>query len=180
MSELIFVTQSYEKVAEAARILKVELKHRRLELPEIQSVEVEEVVRYKAEYAYEALNRAPVMIEDTGLYFEAWNGLPGALIKWFIERVGVDGLCRMMEPFTDRRARAKTVVATYDGRLQTFAGEVAGYISDRPRGEGGFGWDKIFIPQNSEKTFSEMSADEKDSFSMRRLALEAMARSQGF
>jgi non-canonical purine NTP pyrophosphatase (RdgB/HAM1 family) len=174
MTHFTFVTQSLDKLNEAERILGMKLDRYDLELPEIQSIDVEEVITYKAKYAYNALGRKPVMVEDTGLYIEAWNGLPGALIKWFIKSVGTTGICSMLHEFHDRRARAKTVVATYDGQLQIFPGEIHGRVASAPTGEGGFGWDKIFVPEGASRTFAEMSPSEKDSYSMRRLALEAM------
>ena len=88
MKILTFVTQSFDKLTEAERILGEKLDHSPLDLPEIQAVEVEEVVIHKANYAYQALGGKPVLIEDTGLYIAAWNRLPGALVKWFIQRVG--------------------------------------------------------------------------------------------
>jgi non-canonical purine NTP pyrophosphatase (RdgB/HAM1 family) len=170
----VFVTRSPEKRAEVERILDSKLRSQSIDLPEIQAIEVEKVVGFKARLAYEQLDKQPVMIEDTGLYFEAWDGLPGALIKWFIKHVGPDGICRMMETFPNRRAYAKTIVATYDGELHAFKGTVNGRIAKEPAGEHGFGWDMIFIPNEDEKTFAEMSLDEKNRYSMRRIALEEM------
>jgi non-canonical purine NTP pyrophosphatase (RdgB/HAM1 family) len=172
---LIFATQSANKLEEAQRILRTQIETYEIDLPEIQSVDVEDVVIYKAKFAYDVI-RKPIMIEDTGLYINALNGLPGALIKWFVQRIGVDGLCRIMEPFDDKSAVAKTIIATYDGYgdPSTFAGEIGGGISGTPRGTQGFGWDAVFIPAGAEKTFAEMLPDEKDAFSMRRLALEKM------
>ncbi len=175
MEHYSFVTQSSDKVVEAERILGIKLERYELELPEIQAIEVEEVVINKVKYAYDALGGRPVMVEDTGLYIEAWNGLPGALIKWFIKYVGNEGICCMMHEFSNKRALAKTVVATYDGKVQLFTGEVHGQLASVAMGEGGFGWDRIFIPNGTDRTFGEMSPDEKDKFSMRRLAFEAMA-----
>ncbi|NET33820.1 MAG: non-canonical purine NTP pyrophosphatase [Cyanothece sp. SIO1E1] len=171
---VIFVTGSSSKRTEAKRILGFELQHCDLDLPEIQAVELEDVIMRKATFAYEALKHKPVLVEDTGLFIEAWNGLPGALIKWFMERVGVAGICKMADAFPSRKALAKTVIGIYDGQLQVFSGEIEGRISSVPRGETGFGWDKIFIPNGSEKTFAEMSPEEKDKYSMRRLAFEAL------
>src|SRR5213595_2444129 len=96
MKHFIFVTGSLNKVNEAERLLRVQLEHRNIDLPEIQSVDIEEIITKKAMFAYGVLGGQPVMVEDTGLFIEAWNGLPGALVKWFIERVGVLGICKMM------------------------------------------------------------------------------------
>jgi non-canonical purine NTP pyrophosphatase (RdgB/HAM1 family) len=174
MIHYTFVTQSKNKLAEAERILGANIESYSLELPEMQSIKVEDVVGFKAKYAYEALGGRPVMIEDTGLYFDAWNGLPGALVKWFVEQVGPGGICQMLQNFANRGAVAKTIVATFDGQLQIFAGEIRGTIATAPAGERGFGWDSLFIPQGATKTFGEMEPAEKDAYSMRRLALEAM------
>lgn len=174
MISLTLVTNSLNKVAEIERILCIKIEHQSLDLPEIQAVELEDVVAYKAKYAYEALEGKPVMIEDTGLFIEAWNGLPGALVKWFVQSVGVAGICKMMHEFPNRSAWAETIVATYDGQLHVFKGKVKGRIAFAPAGEGGFGWDEVFIPNGTSRTFADMSPDEKDKYSMRRLALEAM------
>jgi non-canonical purine NTP pyrophosphatase (RdgB/HAM1 family) len=116
------------------------------------------------------------MIEDTGLYIQTWNGLPGALVKWFLQRVGPEGICKMLQPYPDRSAKAKTIVATYDGHGEPgiFVGEVTGQIAALPYGDGGFGWDALFIPDGAQQTFAEMGPEEKDRYSMRRLAFEAM------
>lgn len=79
----------------------------------------------------------------------------------------------MMESFSDRRAEAICFVASYDGAEYTISsGKVSGKIADESRGENGFGWDKIFIPDGSDKTYGEMSLEEKNVFSMRKIAFE--------
>jgi non-canonical purine NTP pyrophosphatase (RdgB/HAM1 family) len=169
----VFVTGSDAKLREAERILGLRLERHALDLPEIQDLDVRKVVAEKARSAYQRLGR-PVMVEDTGLTFTAWQGLPGALIRWFVKTVGVEGLCRMLDGFADRRAVAETVVATCDGRLRIYVGKVDGRIAEQPRGEGGFGWDPLFIPEGAERTFAEMTPAEKDRHSMRRIALEEL------
>ena len=140
---------------------------------EPQAVDLDVVVRAKAQEAYD-LVAAPVRVEDTGLFFHAWNGLPGALIKWFVQYVGVDGICAMLRASPDRSATAQTLVGYHDGDVKVFSGAVRGRIADSPRGDGGFGFDSIFIPEGSDKTFAEMRADEKDQYSMRKRALQAL------
>lgn len=171
MIPFVLVTQSKGKIREIERIVGYSLQHSEIDLIEIQSVEVEEVVGFKVRLAYERLGR-PVMVEDTGLYIKAWEGLPGALIKWFVRCVGEPGICRMMENYSDRTAWAKTVVATYDGCAEPrlYVGRTEGQIAFKPAGTGGFGWDKVFIPDGAAKSFGEMSPEEKDAYSMRRQA----------
>jgi len=175
MIPFAFVTQSTGKLIEVERILGQKLDHEPLDLPEIQSVKVEDVVDFKVRKAFTEL-RKPVMIEDTGLYIEAWNDLPGALIKWFVQRVEDKGICRMMKDYQNRRAVAQTVVATFDGYGEpvTFVGEVEGTIALAPAGEGGFGWDRIFVPAGATRTFGEMHGEEKDTYSMRCKAFKRM------
>jgi len=176
MTSFTFVTSSSNKIAEAQRILGKKLKRENIALREIQAVEVEEVVLYKVKQAFEILEHIPVMIEDTGLYISAWNGLPGALIRWFVSGVGTDGRCRMMHSFPDKSAWAKTVFATcQNGIVKSFSGVTHGKIANVPAGRKGFGWDSIFIPSDATKTFGEMGPLEKDKYSMRRKALEEMS-----
>lgn len=170
-----FVTQSDNKLREAELILRRSLQRCDLDLPELQAVDVEDVVVHKALHAYQAIGRKPVLIEDTGLYFEAFNGLPGALVKWFLKRTETEGMCRMLDPFPTRKAWAKTIVAVYDGQLSLFVGRVDGEIALHPRGDQGFGWDTIFIPDGETRTFGEMAPEEKMQYSMRRRAFQAMA-----
>lgn len=178
MDNLIFVTGSRSKLLEAERILGRSIKQRELDLPEIQTVEVEDVVEKKAQAAYELVGGVPVIVEDTGLYIECWKGLPGALIRWFVETVEPKGICQMLNKFPNRLATAKSVIAKYDGSLQIYTGETKGKISLAPRGENGFGWDTIFIPEGETRTFAEMSPEEKDRFSMRKIAFEKLAKEE--
>ncbi len=177
IQQYTFVTGSSVKVAEAERILRTTLVQADVDLPEIQEVDVTRVIAEKARVAWEALGRRPVLVEDTGLSLDAWNGLPGALVKWFVRSVGCSGICSMADGFADRSATATTVVAVHDGQVRMFAGNVRGRIADLPRGTGGFGWDPVFIPDGADMSFSEMSPEEKDRYSMRRIALESLRAS---
>jgi len=174
MHNFLFVTHSQNKLAEAERFLGRKLQHYGLDLPELQLMDVEEVAVHKVKYAHAVLQR-PVLVDDTGLYIDAWNGLPGALVKWFMQRTGDRGLCEMMRGFEERTARAKTVLATFNDTLNIYVGTLEGTIAPEPIGEG-YSWETIFIPQGSDKTLAQMTLDEKDEFSMRRLAFEALIR----
>lgn len=173
MLPLVFVTQSEGKLREAEAILGYPLQIHALDLPEIQSIAVQEVVAAKAKYAYDLL-QAPVMVDDTGLYIEAWGGLPGALVKWFLKSVGAAGICQMLDTFADRTAYAESIVGVYDGELHIYRGRVKGRIAPGPVGEIGFGWDPIFIPEGETRTYAEMPLEAKLKHSMRRLSFEAL------
>lgn len=174
---LTFITSSANKLAEVERILGRPLTRTSLPLEEIQAIDLEPVVRHKAHQAYAQLGR-PVLVEDTGLAFTAWNGLPGALIKWFLRALGPDGICKLLRDETSRVATATTLFG-YDNGIEyrVFAGTVSGIIPETPRGGNGFGWDAIFQPLGSDRTFAEMTPEEKDRFSMRCLALEQLRNS---
>jgi XTP/dITP diphosphohydrolase len=150
-----------------------------LELSEPQALEPAEVVEAKARDAFSRLSR-PVIVEDSGLEIHAWKGFPGALVKWLEKTAGVEGIVRMLHAFGERAATATCAVAYFDGsRLTSARGRAEGSIATSPRGRGGFGWDAIFVPTGSDFTFAEMSEEEKDRFSHRRKAWEALATELG-
>ena len=174
---LTFITSNEHKLREVERLLGRQLARANVSLDEVQAIALEPVVVHKARQAYAQVQR-PVLVEDTGLAFAAWNGLPGALVKWFLAALGTESLCRLLQGEVNRSATASTLVAHYDGkRLHVFTGAVEGSVPLQPRGSSGFGWDAIFQPLGSERTFAEMTPEEKDRFSMRRLALEQLRAS---
>ena len=174
-SQFTFVTGNSNKVKEAADILKVSLEQVEVEgLIEMQTQDLDELVSHKCQQAYQALN-SPVLVEDSGLQFKAWKGLPGALVKWFENTVGCEGMLRMLQSFDDRSATAVCCLAIHDGRrVQVVRGEVDGTIAGEIRGGNGFGWDVFFIPEGHKKTYAEMEPEEKNAISHRKIALEKL------
>ena len=156
----IFVTTNEHKRREVQEILGFALEGADLDLPEIQAIDPAEVATEKVRAAREALGGpdVPVLVEDSGLMVDAWGGFPGALTKWLMSSVGNEGLLRMLGPGEDRSARAVCVVglAEADGTVRTFRGEVLGTLAPEPRGEGGFGYDPVFVPGWSSMTYAEM------------------------
>ena len=172
------MTANLNKVREAENILgeKFLVDHRKLDLVEIQSLKSAEIIKKKAEEAYKIL-KLPVLVDDTSLSFAAWNGLPGPLIKWFVERMGEPGLCRMLKGEKNRKATVTCSVAFYDGKkIKIVNVEEEGIITDKPMGKAGFGFDSIFIPKGQKKTYAQMTSEEKDKISHRKLALEKMRK----
>ena len=174
-SQFKFVTGNSNKVREAGDILKIPLEQIEVKgLFEIQTQDLDELVRHKCQQAYQAL-KSPVLVEDSGLQFKAWQGLPGALIKWFETTVGCEGMLKMLQSFDDRRATAVCCLAIHDGtRIQVVRGEVDGTIAFEIRGNNGFGWDVFFVPKGLKKTFAEMGSMEKNEISHRKIALERL------
>lgn len=174
--QMKFVTGNPNKVKEAQMILGITLDQVDISIEEIQTCDVETAVNHKVREAYSRLGK-PVMVEDSGLVFEAWNGLPGALVKWFEKTVGLAGMARMLDPFPVRRAVAQCFVGLGDGsKFIIGKGEVSGEIAESPRGKNGFGWDTLFIPEGHDRTFAEMTADEKNEISHRKRAFEEVKR----
>lgn len=174
MEPPVFVTGRAEKAREAER-LGFRLERVDLDLAEPQALDPAEIVESKARAAYEKLAR-PVIVEDSGLAIHAWGGFPGALVKWLEASAGLEAMARMLDAFSDRSATATCAVAYFDGeRVLQGRGEISGSIARAPRGTGGFGWDALFIPGESDRTFAEMSGEEKDLVSHRRRAWEALA-----
>lgn len=175
LDTLVFVTSNEGKRREAEAVLGFALSHRGLDLIEPQSLDLHEVVRAKAAAALGAID-APVLVEDTGLELRGLGGFPGPLIRWLLVSVGVEGLCRIADAFGDRRAVARCVTCATDGD-ETVIGEgvVSGSIAPEPRGDGGFGWDVVFIPSDGDgRTYGEMGDDEKNAISHRRKAFVAL------
>lgn len=171
-SKVTFVTGNKNKVKEAERILGIRLDIADIDIKEIQTMEVEEVVEEKAKEAYSKVGKT-VIVEDTGIYLEELNGFPGALIKWLLDSAGNEGICNIIRD--NRNAIAKTCICLYDGKeAKTFCGSIKGTIPEKPRGTTNFGWDPVFIPEGHDRTFAEMSQEEKNSMSMRKRALEKL------
>ncbi|HEV2529838.1 MAG TPA: non-canonical purine NTP pyrophosphatase [Thermomicrobiales bacterium] len=169
---LLLVTGNVGKAREFESILGHPVERLDIDLPEIQALNVADVVEHKARAAFAVAGR-PVMVEDTGLSLAALNGLPGALIRWFVGGVGPAGICALIPPGADRSATARTAIGWCDGGdVRVFTGEIAGTILHAPRGTGGFGWDPAFLPDGASGTFAELELGEKNRFSMRRIALD--------
>ena len=176
------MTSNPNKAREAAEILGVELRSVALDLPELQDLDVARVAAVKAAAARETLGApdSPILVEDSGLVFGAWNGLPGALTKWFLTSVGNEGLLRMLSVEEDRSARAvcAVAIALADGSTRVFTGTVEGSVAPEPRGSGGFGWDPIFVPRGRTETYAELGP-RKNEDSHRARALRAACAGLG-
>jgi non-canonical purine NTP pyrophosphatase (RdgB/HAM1 family) len=171
MSAITFITGNPAKAEQLGLHLDMAVSHHRVDLPEVQSLDLAEIIEHKALAAH-AIVGGTILVEDTSLRFSALGQLPGPLIKWFFQELGNEGLSKLLDAYEDRSASATVCFGLYDGdALKTFTGEMDGRIAERPRGNSSFGWDPIFIPAGNSKTWGEMSAEEQAATSMRRLAL---------
>ena len=173
--KIIFITGNKGKLKEARDIIPW-IAGKDIDLPEIQEVDAKKVIEAKLKEAYKH-RRGEYIVEDTSLYFDCLNGLPGPLIKWFLEKLGDKKLFELAKKFNNQNAEAKTIVGYIDkkGKTKFFEGKIKGKIAS-PKGAGGFGWDRIFMPNGFKKTFAQMPPEEKNKISMRKIALRKFAK----
>lgn len=174
MEKITFVTGNANKARELENYLGITINQQKLDLPEIQSLDLATVAIAKAQTAYQLLG-TPVLVEDTALTFSALGKLPGPFIKYFLESLQNEGMTHLLNTYKNRNASAMTCFAFVDKNgLQTFVGETLGTIADKPRGKEGFGWDAIFIPSGHTETWAEMTLGEKQKTSMRVRSLDKL------
>ena len=135
------------------------IDHVKIDLDEIQSLDLHEVVKHKLHQAFAEANR-PVLVEDVALEFKALGRLPGTFIKWFQEEISHEELCRLLDG-KDRAAVARCVFGYFDDENEVyFEGSMEGTIPEKPAGVDGFGWDPIFIPEGYSVTRAELSLED--------------------
>lgn len=173
---ITFITGNVGKAEQLSKYLGVAVDHQKVDLPEIQSLSLSEVIEHKAREAFKVVN-GPVIVDDVALTIRAMGKLPGPFIKFFIGEIGNEGICNLAQKFDDKSAEAEVCIGYFDGEhLEISSGIITGSIASSPKGEGGFGWDAIFIPDNYTQTRAEMSETDYDSTSPRKFALEKLNR----
>ena len=180
---IFFATNNVYKFDEARRVLaeyNVAVGMLRVKSLEIQSESLEEIAKASVLDAFDKC-RLPIIVEDAGLFIDALNGFPGPYAAYAYKTVGNQGLLRLMKNIKARRAHFESAVAYFSAELKSpvcFHGEVIGKIADeetRGSGRSGFGFDPIFKPLSSSKTFAEMMIAEKNEHSHRARALRKFA-----
>ncbi|XP_012273905.1 inosine triphosphate pyrophosphatase [Orussus abietinus] len=176
---ITFVTGNAKKLEEFVAILGKnfprEIVSKKVDLPEYQG-EIDDICRNKCRVAVEII-KGPVIVEDTCLCFNALKGLPGPYIKWFLEKLGPEGLYRLLEGWSDKTAEAVCTFAysagSKDDPILLFRGSTQGTIVS-PRGPRGFGWDPCFLPNGRNATYAELDTDVKNKISHRYKAAEQL------
>lgn len=181
---IFFATNNINKFSEALGELakqKITVAMIRVKTLEIQSESLEEIAKTSALDAYKRCE-LPIIVEDAGLFIEALNGFPGPYSSYVYKTIGNIGLLRLMEKLENRRAVFRSVLAFCSPDFTTpvcFSGKVDGEITReerRRKDKASFGFDPIFKPENSTKTFAEMRITEKNRFSHRAKALREFAK----
>ena len=179
---IFFATNNFNKFNEVRRVLSeynIASAMLRVKTAEVQSDNLSEIAQTSALDAFRKCN-LPVIVEDAGLFVDALRGFPGPYAAYTYKTIGNAGLLKLMENVEDRKATFQSVIAYYDGQSAPlcFEGEAAGKITNKERrrnGKSGFGFDPIFQPAESAKTFAEMTVEEKNGFSHRASAVRKFA-----
>lgn len=159
MGKVTFVTSNTNKAKYLQMCIGIDIDHKKVELDEIQSLDVKEIVKHKLFQAYEKI-KAPVIVEDSSLEFEWLWWLPWPFIKFFIERISLENICKMLN-WLSRKAKAKSITWYYDGKnLELFEWCLTWEISEKPVWEKWYDRDKIFISDLYKKTNASLSEEE--------------------
>ncbi len=163
MLDVTFITGNAKKAEYLSKYLGINVEHEKIDLDEIQSLSLREIIEHKARQAYERVKK-PVLVEDVSLEFSALSKLPWPFIKFFEQELWLDGLCRLLDG-KDRNAKANCTFWYFDWtEVKIFEWNIEWSISESPRGENGYGWDRIFIPYFTDKTSAELTPEEYERF----------------
>lgn len=181
---IFFATNNVNKFNEARRVLavyKIAVGMLRIKALEIQSDNLEEIAKTSVVDSFQRCN-LPLIVEDAGLFVETLNGFPGPYAAYVYKTIGNTGLLKLMENLKNRKATFHSFIAYCSTELKTpicFTGEVIGKITEEERRNNtnsGFGFDPIFKPAKNNKTFAEMTVEEKNKYSHRAQALRKFAK----
>jgi XTP/dITP diphosphohydrolase len=183
--QLVFATNNGNKLREIKNILgdsfillSLDDLNINEDIPENEPT-LEGNALYKARYIHNLLNMN-VFADDTGLEIDVLNGLPGVNSARFAgeskdSNANIDKALSLMGESENRKARFRTIIALImDGKEHLFEGKVEGIIIKEKRGNAGFGYDPVFVPQGRKLTFAEMSLGEKNRISHRARAFEKL------
>jgi inosine triphosphate pyrophosphatase len=174
--KIYFVTGNKDKLREA-RSMWSEIEGIEIDLDEIQEMDGKKIIEAKLKEAIKQKPGIPLIVEDQSLMIDGMNGLPGPFIKWFVKSMSLEGMAKLAESMGNKSCEARTIIGYADklGVINYFEATIKGKIVS-PRGSIGWGWDYIFQPDGYDKTFAEMTMEEKNELSMRRMAIEKLRK----
>ena|SRR3989344_6712156 len=170
---LYFITGNKNKFEEAKAMIP-SLQQLDMNLVEIQSTDAHEIICAKLNEALK-YHEGELIVEDTSLYMNCLNGLPGPLIKWFMKSLGNEKIYALAKSLGDMRVEAKTCIgyAKNSKEISFYEGSLQGTLVF-PHVKTAFGWDPLFQPQEYSKSFAELGPEEKNRISMRRIAFDKL------
>jgi len=182
---IYFVTGNVNKYNEVSELFKKEnlkytLTQKNIKTVEVQAESIKEVAQYKLESIRGQINGS-YFVEDAGFFVDIpLNGFPGIYSSYVMKTLGNKGILKLIADFEKTQAHFTSVIALYFDPLEKnffFEGNVQGKISETIRGSGGFGFDPIFLPDGlPDKTFSELTTEEKNKISHRGNAWRAFIK----
>jgi XTP/dITP diphosphohydrolase len=174
---VLFATSNKHKFQEASQLLDMKITQLEFDYTEIRSESLEEVARDAVRAAYKRC-REPVFVEDTGLFIKELNGFPGPYSGWVHGKIGSEGIIKLLDGVSNRSAYFEAFIGYMKDKehVSLFHGKCPGTIALEPRGDDGFGYDSIFIPDGGHQTFAE-SIELKNKLSHRYKALLEFSKS---
>lgn len=179
--KVYFATKNKHKLMEAKAVLAesdIDVEQIKASYPEDKDDLMENVARKGARLVADKLKK-PVVVEDTGLFFEAYPGFPGPMPKFVFEKIGYEGIFRLLKD-RNRNAYFKTVAAYCESGEEPilFDGVMKGRITEKVFNEDrdAMPYDRIFVPDGYDVTISDMELETKNSFSQRAQAFKKLAR----
>ena len=166
---IYFITGNKNKFQEAKRVMP-ELEQLDIDLNEIQEMDSRKIIEEKLKEAFKH-KKGEFIVEDTSLSISSLNGLPGPLIKWFLKSLGNEGIYDIVKKTGNFDAEGKVTLgyAKDEKNIHYFEGKQNGKIVS-PDFKTNFGWDPIFQPEGSNKSFAELREENPDFLSIRKIA----------
>ena len=177
MRRVTLVTGNPNKLKELQAIApaSLELSSQEIDLPEIQSLDLREIIEDKVKRAFDIVN-GPVIVEDVSAGLDDLGGLPGPFYKFFREKLGDSILFKLASISKSNRVTVRCTAAYYDGINLLFGNGVIQGVVVEPRGENGFGFDPVIMPDGEARTMAEMLPEEKNKISHRGRAFRDLLR----
>ncbi|MFX1468255.1 MAG: RdgB/HAM1 family non-canonical purine NTP pyrophosphatase [Promethearchaeota archaeon] len=180
---IYFVTGNNHKYNEVLDVFKRQnvgyvLKQADLKPIEIQADSIKDIVVYKLKSVKDKMDDS-YFVEDAGFFVDLpLNGFPGVYSSYVLKTIGNEGIIKLIDNFNNSKAHFITIIALFFKpfeKVYFFEGIVKGKVSRKLKGEKGFGFDPIFIPDSiPNKTFAELSIEEKNKVSHRGQALKKL------
>jgi len=170
---LYFITGNKHKFIQVKNLLapQIQVEQLEMDLVEIQEINAKKIIEHKLIEA-KKYHSGEFLVEDTSLYLDALNGLPGPLIKWFWNSLGPNGIYDLSKKIGGTSAKAVSIFGYSNGNeIKFFSGELDGEIA-KPGKDDGFGWNRVFKPKGFDEVLSDMPFEQIIAIGMRKKALD--------
>jgi len=169
---LYFITGNKNKLKEAQAIIP-DVQSLDIDLPEIQSMDPKEIIEEKLKSAQKH-HQGKFFVGDTSVGFDCLNGFPGPQIKWLLESIGSEEIAKLVRKYENHKASATVIIGFSNNKEVIFFESTVNGKIVLPKVKTDFGWDNIFVPEDRDKTYAEMTQEEKNKISVRRIVLNKL------